>query len=260
MLLTVEPPEGKSGLDSFDTDYSINLVLAPHMVGDTQSDIESDGIQGELIKNQPSVIAEDLDFKGEVAKQWANYPDTAVLHAEFEGAGVYDLMMACLAALAFATAAAIVCAIPVFGWIACLILTLIAAIITVVGIVVGLNDTGSPTDVNPDLGELHVNDATGKGADILFVKGAWVYDSAHEGWNELHPIKHCQRIGTWYGNWPFDAKTTVDYWCDAVGKATDPLVTENQKNPENQWTIHPLIDGCQGSDDNPNNSGTHGIN
>lgn len=44
--------------------------------------------------------------------------------------------------------------------------------------------------------ERHVNDSTGRGADILVVKGSWVYDSAHEGWNEIHPIKHCQTIGT----------------------------------------------------------------
>jgi hypothetical protein len=34
-LLTVEPPEGKSGLDKLDTDYSFNLLLAPHGIGVT---------------------------------------------------------------------------------------------------------------------------------------------------------------------------------------------------------------------------------
>jgi len=28
------------------------------------------------------------------------------------------------------------------------------------------------------------------------VSGTWVYDSAHEGWNEIHPIKKCLRLGT----------------------------------------------------------------
>lgn len=174
MLLTVEPPEKKSALDRFDTDYSINLVLAPHRVGDTQADTEKDGIQGELIKKQPDIEKYKLDWKGETAKHWSNYPDTAVLHCEFEGAGVYDLLLACLAALAFATAATVVCSIPIIGWVACLVLELIAAAITAGGIIVALNDTGNPNDVNSNLGELHVNDPTGRGADILVVKGTWV--------------------------------------------------------------------------------------
>src|SRR5262245_5785863 len=59
-LLGVEPPENKSGLDAFDTDYSINLLLAPHDIGATQAQVESDGIQGDLIKNQPDIINEGL--------------------------------------------------------------------------------------------------------------------------------------------------------------------------------------------------------
>src|SRR5215831_13908140 len=45
----VEPPGNKSGLDRFDTDYSVNLVLAPNVEGVTQASAESDGIQGDLI-------------------------------------------------------------------------------------------------------------------------------------------------------------------------------------------------------------------
>src|SRR3954453_23225888 len=35
----VEPPGNKSGLDRFDTDYSFNLVLAPHLEGATQASV-----------------------------------------------------------------------------------------------------------------------------------------------------------------------------------------------------------------------------
>jgi hypothetical protein len=30
--------------------------------------------------------------------------------------------------------------------------------------------------------------------DVLVVMGRWIYDSAHSGWNELHPVLHCQKI------------------------------------------------------------------
>src|SRR5262245_5726839 len=130
-LLSVEPPENKSGFDAFDTDYSINLLLAPHMPADEdkQSEIENDGLQGHLIKNQPDIIAAGLDFKGEEAKvPFSSDEPSAVLHAEFEGGGVYDLLLAALAALGYNTvatiAAAIICAIPIIGWIACLIISL----------------------------------------------------------------------------------------------------------------------------------------
>lgn len=253
MLLTVEPPTGKSGLERFDTDYSINLVFPPHLVGATQADVENDGFEGNLIKEQPAIAARNLDWQGYTSRQWANYPSTAVLHGEFEGAGIYDLLQTCLAALPVAAAAAVVCTIPIFGWIACLILLLIAAIIVVAGIVVALNDTANPSDVDANLGELHVNDPTGRGADILVVKGTWVYDSFHEGWNEIHPIKHCQRIGTWDGSWSFvgDVNAWVKGWCDAIASATADLTVNNQGKPENQWTIHPVIDGCRPDDNKP---------
>jgi hypothetical protein len=253
MVLTVEPPENKSGLDAFDTDYSINLVLSPHVVGDDQAKVESDGIQGELIKNQLPLgnrpLHADLSregFTGEKTRQYGNDPYTAVLHCEFEGGGVKTLYDAAQAALAFAAAATVVCSIPIFGWVACAILGGIAAVITIAGIIAALNDRGNPSDVNPDLGtELHVNDATRRGADLLVVKGEWVYDSAHEGWNELHPIRRCQRIGQWNGFWSWDTKLARDSWCAALDDADKDSTHDNQANPENQWTVHPVIDGCQ---------------
>jgi len=253
MVLTVEPPQNKSGLDAFDTDYSINLVLSPRKVGDDQAKTESDGIQGDLIKNQLPLgnrpLHADLSregFTGEKTRQWGNDPYTAVLHCEFEGGGVKTLYDAAQAALVFAAAATVACSIPILGWVACAILGAIAAVITIAGIIAALNDRGNPSDVNPDLGtELHVNDYTRVGADLLVVKGEWVYDSAHEGWNELHPIRHCQRIGQWNGFWSWDTKFARDHWCTALDDADKDSTHDNQAKPENQWTVHPVIDGCQ---------------
>jgi len=251
-VLTVEPPSEKSFLDKFDTDYSFNLVLAPNLQGTTQAQAEA-GFQGKLVAETSDISSHNLDWQGHTAQQYQNEA-TAVLHCEFEGGGVYDLMQSALAALAFAAAAAVACAIPFFGWIVCLILNAIAALITLGGIIAALNDTGSPNDVDPTLGDLHVNDPTGRGADILVVQGAWVYDSAHEGWNEIHPVKHCQRIGTFDGNWAGygDGVALRNGYCDAIAQASSPLTVANQQQPQNQWTIHPVIDGCDpGSDSAP---------
>ena len=244
MLLTVEPADKKSGFEAFDTDFSINLVLAPHTIYTDVTTIENDGISGHLIKEQYTTKNIGLGWVGYTSKQWANYPDTPVLHGEFEGGGIYDLLQAAKVVLALTAVGAVVCSIPVFGWIACAIIFAIAAIVAIVGAIVALNDKGSPSDVNAELTELHTNDVTGSGADILVISGTWVYDSLHDGWNEIHPILHAQRIGRWTGNWGFDAKIATDHWCRAIGEARSPLTVAEQEKPENQWTIHPEIDGC----------------
>jgi hypothetical protein len=248
MLLSVETPDQKSGLDAFDTDYSLNLVLPPTEIGATQADVEKSP-EGVLVSPQ-----QGLDTPGHTAQRWQNQPLTAVLHAEFEGAGVYDLLVACLAAFAFATAATAVCSIPIFGFVACLILLLIAAAITVAGVIIALNDKANPTDVNSNLADLHQLDPTGL-ADIVVVQGTWVYDSAHEGWNEIHPIKQCQIIGKWFNSWnsapefvpPPGTNTLplVEQWCSMIADANSPGTKDNQTQPQNQWQIHPDIDGCE---------------
>lgn len=265
-LLEVEPPSEKSGLDAFDTDYSINLLLAPHTIGATQEMVQDDGVQGHLIKNHPSTVGLGVDFRGELSAVWSSDPESAVLHAEFEGGGVYKLLTTCLAVLGYlavaAVAATIICVIPVIGWIACLIISLIFAAIGLgilgMGMANALDDTGNPADASENLGAFH------EGQDILAVRGTWVYDSAHEGWNEIHPIKHCQRIGTWDGSWQaqfdlvaplvpagvtVDARVYRDHWCDAIASAGAALTIVEQQKPENQWEIHPDVDGCQPAPD-----------
>lgn len=185
---------------------------------------------------------------------------TSCLHAEFEGGGVYSLLQSCLAALAFATAAAVLCSIPVFGWIACVVLSVVAAVITIAGFFNAANDKGNPADVNSNLTSINsAQRPDGYGADILVVKGTWVYDSAHTGWNEIHPIKECQKIGTMIGqgwaeiqvadNPPVllqipDVPGWIAGWCGLMDTAVATGTAANQQLPQNQWTVHPLVDGC----------------
>src|SRR5215469_7948141 len=98
------------------------------------------------MKEQPGVsgysfLGYHLPFAGNLITKFSNGDPyggqfvTDCMHAEFEGGGVYDLLQACYAALALATAAAAVCAIPIFGWIACLILSIASALVTLAGII-----------------------------------------------------------------------------------------------------------------------------
>lgn len=241
-LLTTEPPGEKSGFEAFDTDFSINLVLPGHTINDTKQDVETDGALGYLIAEQPETKNQGLGFVGYTSRQYQNRPNTPVLHAEFEGGGIYDLYQAAKIAFAVLAVGTVACAIPIIGWIACAIALVVAAIIAIVAIIVALNDTGHPSDANAELTELHTPDEAGYNGDVLLVKGDWVYDSLHDGWNEIHPILYAQRIGTW-SSWS-RVEASRDHWCEEVGKASDPLTVENQGRDENQWVLHPVIDGC----------------
>ncbi len=81
-------------------------------------------------------------------------------------------------------------------------------------------------------------------APILLLSLEWIYGSLHSGWNELHPVRHCQRIGSWAGNWPFNVQNALTDWCGAIDDAHSPTTVGLQGRPENGWRIHPYIDGC----------------
>jgi hypothetical protein len=312
LLGAVEPPDKKSGFDAIDTDYSINLVLAPHNPQELPADyianppapapgedpekpfkealhrkIADDGIQGRLIKETHTTGDVKTVFGGKkfgFEGLLEPYPGSSVLytyqpylHCEFEGAGVLDLYKAAQAALAVAAVASVACAIPLIGWAVCLILSVVAIVITAVGLGIGLSDTGKPNFFDGKFPGIH------SGRDILFVRGVWVYDSAHEGWNELHPLVDCRivakatylrndvvdwddaikdymiKIGKWHVEAGDPAKlvkapgtpTDADWlgWvadeCAASKAASSPLTGDNQNRPENKWAIHPVIDGCK---------------
>jgi hypothetical protein len=89
------------------------------------------------------------------------------------------------------------------------------------------------------------------------VTGRWVYDAGHNnqdlGWNEIHPVKKAAKLAVWDGDWPSDIGDIIAGWTEKVGEAGSPLTVASQGQPENQWEIHPVIDGCDpdGHDDPP---------
>jgi hypothetical protein len=276
MVMSVEPPSAKTlTFPRLDSDYSFNLLLPPKpgaadlQPGALQDDVINRGVNGNLIAKQAAIAAAFLSFTGESARACDaekcgkdKCPDTAALHCEFEGAGMYifyQWLKVLFGILTAATIAGALCLIPVIGWIACLvagILLAAAAAAFIASIVHGNLDAASPSDVNPALGgELHQNDCRLTGADLLVVSGTWVYDSLHSGWNEIHPIKQCQKIGTWNGKWEFlsgrSTQDERDFWCSGIASASSPLTIANQGKPENQWTVHPVIDGCTPENNEP---------
>lgn len=316
----VEPPANKSGFDQFDTDYSINLVLAPHQPQELppgylgtplppkpffmdpkewaevqfkaalHRQIADDGLQGRLIRETSTTgdrktvfNTKRYDFEGyfsTIGGSAVLYHHQPYLHCEFEGEGVWKLLNAAELALAFATAAAVVCTIPVIGWIACFVLEAIAGVIALAGLFNALNDEAEPSVYDPLTGQTSKD--VHSGSDILFVRGTWVFDTAHEGWNEIHPIKSCLRVARavydrdridWdyaiapylagLGRWqldftvptapkpikadgppkPEDWTAWVKSWCDLDDTARHPLTVSNQQRPENRWQLHPAVDG-----------------
>jgi hypothetical protein len=179
-------------------------------------------------------------------------PRLPTFEVEFEGAGVWDLYQALLVATPAAVAAAAVCSIPAVGWIACAILILLTVAIAAVGITLGLTDSSAAMEAKSQVGEVH------PGQDVLLFMGTFVYDSAHQGWNELHPVLFCQKLATvpqpdllqgqpWqslpaYG--PANLARTLEECCDLATEAVDPQTKMNQSRPEYGWNLHPLVDGC----------------
>jgi hypothetical protein len=177
-------------------------------------------------------------------------PGTGTFEVEFEGSGVWDLYNALLVASVPAAIGAAVCAIPIIGWIVCLICSLIALAIVGIGALIAQTDSGPNVTVSG--ATIH------PGQDILFVMGRWVLDSAHSGWNELHPVISAQKVGTvtnanlitgnpWPGTGfehPVSLKHKLDAMCGLTNEALSGGTTHRQAEPQNKWAIHPLVDGC----------------
>ena len=150
-----------------------------------------------------------------------------------------------------------VCQIPLIGGLICFLITIallpflpIAIAILTAAWAAGSNDNRD-FDGGGDL----------KADDLVVIHGRWIYDAGHQGWNELHPVKHIQKIPDdkvcqWQS---FD--DLRNRWCREVGKiphvpasATAPpkdassvqqQTWEAQTQPENRWYLHPMVDGCR---------------
>jgi hypothetical protein len=257
LLIDIAPPSSATFPD-LDNDYSVGILLQCNPLGAGSPGVQNPCVStsepyGYLVTPQPVTVNYPLPYRPKmgVDHDFPNHPEleiaSEVLHCEFEGRAIYDMLLASGAALLPAALATLACVIPYVGWIIALILALIAAAILGLGWVAGQFDGGDPSDVSPNIGEFHRNDDKHEGADTLVIKGHWVYDSGHrfdhtppDGYYELHPVTFCTKTHKLCGEIPYR-----DRWQAAINNATSPVTLENQKLPQNQWQVHPLLDGCQ---------------
>lgn len=252
----------KSGLEKMDDDFTFNILPSPHSPRELLAEVTmSDPYQGPFMQEQSESSDLELSYSGQSVKFDAINHDTEVLHSEIKGCRVHDVCNVLKAMSILGVAVPIICSIPIIGWIACAIAAAIwlAVTLAAVGIAWAATHNGDINDVyDPASGELHAADpVTGEGGDVVIVKGDWVYDAGHSGWNEIHPVRHVQKLTNdidviYQGMEKADPnlveefkKKVLDVWCFHVKQADDEDVKKSQKKPKNKWKIHPLIDGCR---------------
>jgi len=246
-----------------DDDTTMNIVLAPSPVDfnlpnkpiderllPDETIYWNNPVQGHLVKPNDAILAIGRSYVGDEGH--ANY--VKALHCEVEGSGIRNLLAWASVVLALLIALQIILLIPGLGWLVAILLWLISVISVFAG-TTGLLDPlnpGDPTDIDPNLGALAAR-------DIVVVKGDWIYDSLHNGWNEIHAVHACQIICKFMEDgktWPADigggfgldtddhVRATVEKWCDAIKDAEDCEDGGSRDDPAQNWILHPLIDGC----------------
>jgi hypothetical protein len=219
-----------------------------------------------LIVAQQSMASLGLGFGGQNIEQ-ADKPDPLpansssqyfLMHCEIEGPGMHDLLILLSVMAAVLVAAAFVYAIPVVGPILSWIMIALALLAFLIGGPAITHDDASPPSVGGWGGSFNpyetASDPNGL-VDLAYVFGRWVYDSLHAGAesNELHPVHYMIKIGcATQGNltkgiWPPDLGELQQKYDAEFGVINSPTTIEIQKLPENQWTVHPLLDGCLGA-------------
>ena len=271
-------PSVKAKEKGGDNDASFNVALAPSTVDltaakDPNSDDEfstrlpepkehywenagdptiGNKLQGKIIEPNPQVIAVGRGYVSDEGH--VRYLKS--IHCEFEGSGIKDLLDWAYATLALLLLIAALSAFPGLG----LFLTLLALLLSLLGVGAALGGGLNPGDPQDVLGNMGTIVST----NIVVLKGNWVYDSLHDGWNEIHAIHACQVIGQMPDGktWPAEIDTphgftdklgldtpekverAIGVWCLAISQAEDAEEDGNRDDPQNNWVLHPLVDGC----------------
>ncbi|MBV8841440.1 MAG: hypothetical protein JO078_06285 [Candidatus Eremiobacteraeota bacterium] len=230
------------------------------------SEVES---QVELILAQQSMASLGLGFTGqdvESGDEPAPQPAAGssqhfLLHCEIEGPGMYDLRILLWVLFGVFIVAAALSLIPVIGSILSWILSILAFLAFLFGGAAITHEDASPPTTGGWGGSFNPYDGAGNPngqVDIAYVFGRWVYDSLHTGWNELHPLHFMIKIGSTTqgnlanGNWGIpDIPDLLQNLNDKYNVINSPSTPAAQQQPQNQWNLHPLLDGCLGPEPYP---------
>ena len=251
-------PAEKAG----DNDFTMNVLLAPgptkftedkHVYWETEP-------QGHLVAENDAILGIG---RGYVQGGADHQKYVTALHCEFEGDGIHKLRQWAIAILGVLVLAL---AFDLLG------VPILKGLLIILAIILSLfagsdwitppaaPGAGDPRDVDPSLGEM-------RSGDIVIVKGVWIYDSLHHGWNEIHPVLDCEIIGHMeLGDtgaaaspatpWPpdlggigLDTKDKVDAavprWCKMLDEKDETQDGGGQDAQEHDWVIHPTVDGCR---------------
>lgn len=205
-----------TGIDDPDLDFTINLVLAPVNANSGLNAAQ----QIPLLAPQQRRYLEPqaggyppLDGVNENTTGGEGEGGASALHCEIEGNGMETVCtVATIAAVVGAVAGGIAgaaagaaiaagCAASGPFYLFCLLIALIVALIVaavtsaavtglgwLLGVALG-GDKGSPADVAAEPGS-----GTVEAGDHIAIIGDWIFDNAHDGWHELHPVKSLIRL------------------------------------------------------------------
>lgn len=260
----------KKGFEKMDDDFTFNILISPHSPVETRDEmVNSDPHQGPFLVEQPQSSNHGLGFNG-MSDSFDDISDlrggsggdeVEVLHCEVKGCRVHDVCNV-LKVMSFgAPVVGAICSIPLIGWVVCAIAGAVWLFITAAAVAIAWAAThnGDINDVyDPAAGTLNpADEKTGEGGDVVLVLGDWVYDGGHPpAWNEVHPVRHVQKLtdvipARYKGMSKADStlvedfkREILDVWCAEVRRARDPLVRGAQEQPENDWHVHPAVDGC----------------
>ena len=285
------PTVGDLGEFDNDQYFSIRLMPHPPLAESASEQDKrdfTDSVTTDLVQGHELLgpVAWDLPYADPVFKEERYY-----LHCEAEGnfwqamkdyAVVAGLAVAGGAAAGGAAGAAAGCAIGgFFGPIGCAIGAIVGGLLGAAGggaaagylvATIAFNsDPGNVDDAN--VGDRSLGPI--KEGDRVLVHGHHVYDGFHEGWHELHPLLAVMKIPEYLEQnptvIPYDSSLTPDdilkglaspaflasakalrqKWCEHFQLPEDPGVHILQQQPQNRWTVHPAVDGCQPEDPAP---------
>ena len=219
----------------FDGDYTFDMILSPHVAGETIGELQA-GLQGFLMRDHYPA----LGYEPEKAAPTAS--GTPVMHNEIEG----NRMKAFCIGATVGAAIGVPAGVATFAA-CCAVLcwTLIGALVCIIaGAIVAAASTGIGAGIGYAVGgeaspsEAGENRSISKG-DCIVVRGRFIYDGGHEGWNEIHAIQRVIKLDT--TDCEGLDKDRLDDITDLIREADDIGTREEQLKESNRYLLHRTV-------------------